>query len=100
MLFADAELLKPGSIPGTCAGHAFLPQIARVMNDLLFRALCLKVAERDPKKLKLLQERLRLLLLSEEAVIVPNVDQSNIRYIDEGPGKARFRPSEYNQRKT
>jgi hypothetical protein len=34
----------------------------------MFRAICIKVAdEKDPKKLELLKERLRLLLLSDEA---------------------------------
>jgi hypothetical protein len=38
------------------------------MDTAMFQALCVKVAdEKDPKKLELLKERLRLLLLSEEA---------------------------------
>jgi hypothetical protein len=37
------------------------------MNIQMFQAICLKVAnEKDPRKLELLKERLRLLLLSEE----------------------------------
>jgi hypothetical protein len=38
------------------------------MDNYMFRAICMKVAdEKDPKKLELLKERLRLLLLSEQA---------------------------------
>jgi hypothetical protein len=38
------------------------------MNNALFRAFCLKVAdEGDPKKLELLKQRLRLLLSDEDS---------------------------------
>jgi hypothetical protein len=39
-----------------------------VMDNYIFRAICIKVAdEKDPKNLELLKERLQLLLLSEPA---------------------------------
>jgi hypothetical protein len=43
------------------------------MDNGMFRAICIKVAdEKDPKKLELLQERLRLLLLSDDGPATSN----------------------------
>jgi hypothetical protein len=39
-----------------------------VMDNQMFRAICAKVAdEKDPKKLELLQQRLRLLLSEQDS---------------------------------
>jgi hypothetical protein len=47
------------------------------MDSEIFRKLCIKVAdEKDPKKLELLKERLRLLLLSEETPRFPTHDEA------------------------
>jgi hypothetical protein len=42
------------------------------MDDETFRALCIKIAdEKDPKKLELLKERVRLLLRAEDSPRTP-----------------------------
>jgi hypothetical protein len=51
----------------------------RIVKTEIFRAICIKVAdEKDPKKLELLKERLRLLLSEEPS---------------DPPAKAELRPN-------